>query len=131
LVVRAGQTKAFGGYLYVDFFDNDGNAVHMLPTQLRQKNAFKPGEEVTLGATKEGGKTGERIYEIGEPFGANLIVAISSSKPLFSPRSEEVEGAENYLAVLASALGAAAKDAPPPVATYTFINTVRKEAGPK
>jgi hypothetical protein len=124
LVVRARGTPNYSGYLYVDYFDNEGNVVHMLPTTLRPKNALKPGEEVTLGTTKQGGKAGERIYEISEPFGANLIIAISSPKRLFPDRPQEVENADTYLPVLAGALGSpgAAKGSAP-VVTYTFINT--------
>jgi len=129
LIVRARETVAYGGYLYVDYFDNDGNAVHMLPTALRPKNALKAGEEVVLGTAKEGAKPGERIYEIGEPFGPNLIIAIVSPKPLFPRRPEEVESAEGYLPVLAGALDAAtaaAKGSVPPVVTYAFISTIPK-----
>jgi serine/threonine protein kinase len=126
LIVRARETSAYSGYLYVDYFDNEGNAVHMLPTALRPKNTLRAGEEIVLGAPKQGAKPGERIYEIGEPFGPNLVVAIASPKPLFPRRSEEAESAENYLPVLAGALEAAAKGSDPPVVTYAFISTVPK-----
>src|SRR5262249_32323064 len=113
---------------YVDYFDNEGNVVHMLPTTLHPKNALKAGEEVTLGTTKQGGKAGERIYEISEPFGANLITAISSPKRLFPDRPQEVESADKYLPLLANALepAAVAKGSPPPLVTYTLINTTPK-----
>jgi serine/threonine protein kinase len=127
LIVDATATPQFSGYLYVDYFDADGNVVHMLPTPPHAKNAMKAGETVTLGAPKEGGKTGARVYEISEPFGPALVTAISSPKPLFPPRVQEMESATSYLAVLNRALKAAtAGPDSAVVGSYALVNTVAK-----
>jgi hypothetical protein len=88
---------------------------------------MKPGQVMTLGTQREGGKAGERVYQIEAPFGPNLIVAIASPKPLFKrPRGEEQESAEAYLSALAQELKAAAAepDGRRPVAAFTLFNTV-------
>jgi eukaryotic-like serine/threonine-protein kinase len=126
LVVRVTASAEYDGYLYVDYLDTEGNIVHMLPMTLHPDDAVKAGQELTLGAAKEGGKGGQRVYEISKPFGPNLVVAISSPQPLFPRRANEVENAGDYLPVLTRALEAAAA-APGehhPVAAFSVINTV-------
>ncbi len=127
LIVNAGGTAAYNGYLYVDYLDNEGNVVHMLPMQLHPDNRMKAGQVITLGTQSEGGKAGERVYQIEAPYGPNLIVAIASPKPLFKKaRVDEQESAELYLSALAQELRAAAADPGGRrlVATYTMFNTV-------
>src|SRR5690348_2601824 len=127
LIVNVSGTSAYSGYLYVDYFDNEGNVVHMLPMQLHPDNRMKPGQVMTLGTQAQGGKPGERVYQIEAPFGPNLIVAIASPKPLFKrARANEQESAETYLPVLAEELKAAAADPAGrrPVASYTIFSTV-------
>jgi predicted Ser/Thr protein kinase len=126
LIVNASGTTAYSGYLYVDYLDNEGNVVHMLPMQLHPDNRMAPGQVITLGTQSTGGKAGERIYQIDAPYGPNLIVAIASPKPLFrKARVEEQESAELYLSALAQELKAAAADPGGGrlVATYTMFNT--------
>jgi hypothetical protein len=126
LIVNASGTTAYSGYLYVDYLDNEGNVVHMLPMQLHPDNRMTPGQVITLGTQSTGGKAGERIYQIDAPYGPNLIVAIASPKPLFrKARVEEQESAELYLSALAQELKAAAADPGGGhlVATYTMFNT--------
>jgi eukaryotic-like serine/threonine-protein kinase len=125
LIVNATATHQFAGYLYVDYYDAEGNVVHMLPTPLRTKNALKRGEDAELGAPREGGKTGQRVYEISEPFGPALVTAISSPNPLFPPRAEEMEDARIYLAVLNRALKASAAGGAV-LGSYAPISTVPK-----
>jgi hypothetical protein len=127
LIVNAGGTSAYTGYLYVDYFDNEGNVVHMLPMQLHPDNRMKGGQVITLGTQSAGGKAGERVYQIEAPYGPNLIVAIASPKPLFKKaRVDEQESAALYLSALAQELKAAAADpgGRRVVATYTLFNTV-------
>jgi serine/threonine protein kinase len=125
LIVHAAATSAYDGYLYVDYLDNDGNVVHMLPTDFRRNNAIRPRQEVVLGTTKEGGKAGGRVYEISEPFGSSMVMAISSPKPLFPRRSAEQESAKDYLPILENALKATAATGDAKVmATYVMIRSV-------
>jgi hypothetical protein len=127
LIVNASGTSAYSGYLYVDYFDNEGNVVHMLPMPLHPDNRMKAGQVITLGTQAEGGKPGERVYQIEAPFGPNLIVAIASPKPLFKrPRANEQESAAAYLSALAEELRAAAADPAGRrlVASYTIFSTV-------
>jgi len=123
LVVRVSATPRFAGYLYLDYLDTEGNVVHMLPTALRPNNSVKAAQEVVVG---EGGKAGERIYEIGEPFGPGLVIAVSSAKRLFPQRAAEVESAKDYLPVLAHALEAVGSEGAgrQVLGAYTLIDTL-------
>jgi eukaryotic-like serine/threonine-protein kinase len=117
LVIRVTASRRFDGYLYVDYLDNAGTVVHMFPANPRADNAVKAGQEVTLGAAG--------IYEISEPFGPNLIVAISSPRPL-EHATAQMEDAKTYLPALAQALAAARAAGTPPQAAFTVINTLAK-----
>jgi predicted Ser/Thr protein kinase len=123
LIVRASAGGAFGGYLYVDFFDNAGQVLHMLPGAKRPNNALKASETVTLGSEAPGGN--DLVYEIDEPFGPNLVVAIFAPAKLFEPRPTQ-EDAHAYLPLLTRALKAEARKSPATTAAYTFINTVAR-----
>src|SRR5579864_185787 len=100
LVVRA--TAAVDSYVYVDFFDNTGQVVHMKPLPKQRNDIVPAGQVVTLGTDKAGSK--DAAYEMTAPFGPNLIVAISARKPLFEPRAKGEEATQPYLAALTQAL---------------------------
>ncbi|HYM03857.1 MAG TPA: serine/threonine-protein kinase [Stellaceae bacterium] len=120
LIVRATESPGFDGYLYVDYFDNDGNVVHLLPNPRQTGNATKARQVVTLGA--------DGNYEISEPFGPNLVVAISSPVRLFEAARPEAEKAQAYLPALARSLESAGAKSNGRHATsaFSFINTMAR-----
>jgi hypothetical protein len=117
LVVRVAAGTGFDGYLYVDYLDNDGNVVHLRPSPQQPDKAIKAGQVITLGA--------DGNYEISEPFGPNLVVAIYAPRRLFETARPESEKAQDYLPVLTRSLeGAVAKSGGKQVASaYAFIDT--------
>jgi predicted Ser/Thr protein kinase len=127
LTVKATESKQRDGYLYVDYIDNGGTVVHIFPTPLRKNNLVKAGQAVSIGTTDPNATTEERVYEISEPFGPNLIIAISSPKPLFDGQEEEAEPADQYLRVLQARLaGIAATPAGKELSSaYSLIDTVQ------
>lgn len=127
LTVKAMQSKQRDGYLYVDYIDNGGTVVHIFPTPLRKNNFVKAGQQVSIGTADPNAKGDERVYEISEPFGPNLIIAISSPKPLFDGQQEEAEPADRYLRNLQARLtGMAATQTGKDLSSaYSLIETVK------
>jgi len=117
LIIQANATPAFDGFLYVDYLDSEGTVLHMLPAPEHTDNHLRAEQGLRLGGD---------LYAIGAPFGPNLVVAISSQKRLFPPRTEQQESAKTYLPVLTKALQALASSSARPVAAYTLINTVAR-----
>ena len=97
MVIEALARQHYQGYLYVDFLQNDGQVVHLLPHQGRADNLIKPGHRVVMG------DRGQR-YEIGAPFGTDMLVAIVSPVPLFDELRPQVEPADAYFDALDLAL---------------------------
>ncbi|CAK0768405.1 eukaryotic-like serine/threonine-protein kinase [uncultured Gammaproteobacteria bacterium] len=110
-----------GQYLQVDYFTLEGAVVHLLPnpkeTDARQSEA---GNKRRLGDPAAGG----RFWNIGPPFGRELIVVTASRKPLFATPRPEAEATAAYLAELRKALDAAEKSGAVPVSSALFIKTV-------
>jgi hypothetical protein len=104
LVVEVTAGREDRGYLYVDYMDSAGSFVHMLPSPSQQKNVVAPGQRVVLGSTSGGSPGGAQQYEIAPPHGRGMIIAIVSSRPLFTGPRPEIESADDYLAALDAAL---------------------------
>ena len=119
LVLNA-RTGDRDGYLYVDYIDNTGSVVHMEPLPGKPATLVKAGARVTLGTASPTPKPNEKIYEVSEPFGANMIVTFVSPKPLFDRPRAEQEAFDQY----GDALDAALRRVGPGVASsYSFFET--------
>ncbi len=87
----------FKGALRVDYVAHDGNVLHLYPQTADPKQGvaadpsarmFNPGEALNLGEVGPG----HPAWEVGEPYGMDIIVAIQSTVPLFDrPRPSNVE----------------------------------------
>jgi serine/threonine-protein kinase len=95
LTVRIGMPR-FPAYLRVSYFTHDGEVVHLHPNAADGARAFAAGARVSLGDPAEGGPR----WEIGPPFGTEMIVAIASERPLFEAAREDFEPSAGYLAAL-------------------------------
>ena len=102
----------FRGRLIVDYVGHDGTILHLYPQiadRSQQMTAdplrmFQPGEAVDLGEARPG----HPAWEVGPPYGTDMIIAIASSQPLFDrPRPNNVEQAATYLPALRQAVDAA------------------------
>jgi len=87
---------SFAAYYYVDFFDSDGNVIHLLPSPIAPDNSLAPNEAVVIGGTDR--------YTISPPFGVDLVVAIGTNTPLFPDQRPELENAVLYRQALDNAL---------------------------
>jgi len=102
----------FRGSLRVDYVGHDGTVLHLYPQVADPKQhmtadspkLFQAGEAVSLGDPAPG----HPAWEVGPPYGTDMIIAIASSQPLFDrPRPDNVESAAEYLRELQAAVDAA------------------------
>jgi eukaryotic-like serine/threonine-protein kinase len=75
----------FDSYVEVSYFQRDGTVGHILPDT---------SEAWPAGGTHPIRDTG---YEIAEPFGLEMIVAIATEEPLFAQPRPRFEPTEDYL----------------------------------
>lgn len=104
---------AFGGELRVDYIVHDGSLVHLYPTAADPAQhavavparTLKPGEQLSLGT----GSDGKPIWEVGPPYGTDMILAVASSVPLLAqpPAENAVASGAAYLHQLQAAIEAA------------------------
>ncbi|MSP00676.1 MAG: serine/threonine protein kinase [Acetobacteraceae bacterium] len=121
----------FRGELHVDYIDRAGNVQHMYPQLGDPKEhmaadaprMFDAGEQVTLG---EPGPD-NRGWQVDEPYGTDMIIAIMSEDALFDrPRTANVEKAVTYLRDLKKAVEAARARGARITATAMPLETRRK-----
>jgi hypothetical protein len=93
------QAPAFDSYVYVDYFQANGNVVHLLPNgrdwiNLRPaRNRFVLGHQPMLDCWKLAGTPGEQ-----------MVTLVASRRPLFASDATAIENAQDYLTRLAQAL---------------------------
>lgn len=92
-----GDTASF---IYVDFVQQDGSVVHLLPTGDDPENQFGAGARLVLGQ-------GAQRYRVEPPFGTEMMMILSSPVPLFTQARPQVEPAQEYLGALRAALNEA------------------------
>ena len=85
-------TAPAAGFLQVDFYDSSGSVQHIYPTA--GSGQVKAGQQIVLGQ--------DGSYEIGSPFGPNMIAAILSPQRLFTTARKPEEDARAYLGDLQS-----------------------------
>lgn len=109
------RAPAFNGHVYVDYFDREGNVLHILPNPVTPDRWRKADSPIRVG---DGGDQGRRYY-VAAPFGLELITAVASTHPLFPEVRSEVEKAEDYLPALTEALRRVG-DLPDSRAAFTY-----------
>jgi predicted Ser/Thr protein kinase len=89
-------TPAVESYIAVDYYSLDGSVTHLLPNAHARDNRAPPNYTATVGSLGEWG--------IGKPFGAELVVLLTTPTPLFDGLRPVSEPAAGYLADVASRL---------------------------
>lgn len=112
-----------GGHLTVDFLDQAGPVVHMLPTPLRADEARPAGTAVTLGADPASAGPKDRYYTVSPPFGRAMVLAIVADSPLFDQPRPEQEEAQAYVRALSDAIGRARQAGRNVHAATVFLET--------
>jgi len=85
----------FAAYVYVDFFDADGNVLHLRPNPWEALVEYQPGDLISIGGDRDDG-TGVKLI-VSPPFGLELVVAYASTEPLYEGLREPIEPAAPYL----------------------------------
>jgi serine/threonine protein kinase len=93
----------YPAWLLVDYLQHDGTVWHMHPNAKDPARQYTAGAHVSLGDPAAGGER----WEVGAPYGTDMIIAVASSEPLFTQKRKELEPADGYLAALRTAIEAA------------------------
>jgi serine/threonine-protein kinase len=87
----------YAAHLQVDYLSSDGSVAHLYPLRASTEHAFDPGASLAL-----------PVHEVGPPFGTDMIIAVASSVPLFTPRRlGDDDRVQTYLPALQAAIEAA------------------------
>jgi serine/threonine-protein kinase len=87
----------YAAHLQVDYLSSDGSVAHLYPLRASSERAFDPYTNLAL-----------PVHEVGPPFGTDLIIAVASSVPLFTPRRlGDDDRVQTYLTALQAAIEAA------------------------
>lgn len=111
----------FDGYLYVDYYTVDGTVIHLYPNRREPES----GRQIVAG---EDFTVGERIaegWEVGPPFGQELISVIAVESPLYPSERPEFEPAADYLPYLRELLESR-RDDPRLLSEFLFLQTETK-----
>ena len=94
---------AYDGYLSIDYIDGQEKiAIHLLPNDLRADNHVIAGQQVVIGALPPE----VARYGFRPPYGTNLIIVVSTRRPLFDAPISKFSELNQYLPKLAQALQA-------------------------
>ena len=119
LVVQI-TTPPYESYVNVDYYALDGGVVHLVPGPRVQANQAPPNYAATIGDLGE--------WIIAEPFGTELVVVLTTPRPLFDELREEVEPGADYLLALREQLERMGREAGADkiTADFVLINTRSK-----
>jgi hypothetical protein len=82
--------------VYLDYFTHEGEVLHLLPGSDYPDNFAPAGEALVVGDPQQG----QPVWQIGPPFGQDLLVALAARRPLYQDRRPDVESIEPYLTFL-------------------------------
>ena len=113
----------YDAYIYVDFFDAQGDVIHLVPNDTVPLTLRPAKSAMRVGA----GDAGEPYLNItiGPPYGQEIAAAFAASTPLYDGVRPISEPAEPYLAWMAERV-AAARAADPDFKgewVYFFVST--------
>jgi serine/threonine-protein kinase len=87
----------YAAHLQVDYLSSDGSVAHLYPLRASTEHAFEPDASLAL-----------PVHEVGPPFGTDMIIAVASSVPLFTPRRlGDDDRVQTYLPALQAAIESA------------------------
>jgi eukaryotic-like serine/threonine-protein kinase len=122
----------FSGELRVDYLGHDGSVVHLYPTapdpaqhiDARPSIRFAPGAQLSIG---EGGP-GRPIWEVGPPYGTDMIIVVASSVPVLTraPAQNAADDAAPYLRDLAAGIARVRQAGGRVAGTLLLVDTLAK-----
>jgi len=93
----------YPAWLQVDYLEHDGTVVHLHPTAKDPSRSYPANSQQSLGDPAAGGER----WEVGAPYGTDMVIAVASSAPLFTQKRKDLEQTEAYLRVLQAAIESA------------------------
>jgi hypothetical protein len=102
LVVKI-TTPPYESFVNLDYYSLDGGVVHMVPGPRVEGNQAPPSYAATIGDLGE--------WRVAEPFGDELVVVLTTPRPVFDTLRQEAEPGADYLTVLGDRLEALSKEA--------------------
>lgn len=116
LTVTVTGSDRYDGYLYVAFMNSLGEVTHLLPSPLSLDNAVRAGKTLIIGD--------ERRLVIGEPYGRDMFIAISTPVRLFETAPPELQSAQEYFDLMRRVLSEVQHtNGPSATSRYVFITT--------
>lgn len=94
-LVLALTAPTYPSYLYVDYYDADGQVIHLQPNDRVPLRAIAPDAPALVGASHDGWPA--LNLTIAPPFGQDMAVALAVSAPLFDAPRPLLEPADQYL----------------------------------
>ncbi len=95
----------YDAYVYVDYFDAQGNVLHLVPNHRAPLRPIPARTRFRVG-TRDASEPGLQIF-IGPPYGQEIAVAFAASAPLYDGLRPLVEPAADYLDWLRDRVAAA------------------------
>ena len=106
-------TPPYESYVNLDYYSLDGGVVHMVPGPRIEGNQAPPSYAATIGDLGE--------WIIAKPFGTELVVVLTTPKPLFDQPRDEVEKGADYLVALRERLEQLARESGSKKITADFV----------
>jgi hypothetical protein len=107
-------------FVAVDYFTHDGQVLHMLPSPKNRDNRLEAARPMLLGDPQRSPES----WQIGPPYGRDLVLFVASKRPLYQGTRAQVEPAGLYLRAIERGLAQAAVDEPVRV-HFRVVNTVK------
>jgi hypothetical protein len=98
----------FPAWLRVDDMQADGTVVHMYPQVKGDGFHADAAKLLAAGDRLVLGRDQHNPFQVGSPYGTDLVIAVASSEKLLAAPRKNVEQAAPYLAALRAAIDAAA-----------------------
>jgi hypothetical protein len=108
------QGPSFDGFMYVDYFDAEGDVLHLFPNN-RDNINFEPARaHLVLGKPPL-----KRCWVLGGSTGEQLVTLVATTRPLFPDKRPEVDNARDYLPILSDGIKKVPEGSG--VATFSFF----------
>ncbi len=121
IVVQA-ALPGFPAWLQVDYLTHDGSLQHMHPVASDAARLYPARSTQRIGEPHPGFAG----WQVGPPYGTDMIVAVASAAPLFEQPRPDDEGAADYLRALKAAIEAAQRRHVQVSATAILVGTREK-----
>ena len=111
-------SPVFPAWLIVDYLSNDGSFVHFFPNRNNPARLLAAGSPLSLSAAETG--------LVGSPYGTDMVLAVASSRPLFTAPRPAGESLQQYLTALNKAIAVAQARGDRTAASIVLVDTAAR-----